>query len=80
MDIHRYSELNQNFCKEYVKPTFSLGTIVPWWKELLLWFLPTHVAFDYGFDEGNVAVFYKHFRGVIYIVGHERLPKLDNIK
>lgn len=75
MAIQRKVKRNPYFDEKYIKQA-----IIPWWKEILLWFLPTYVAIDTGLDDENIAVFYKSFRGVVYIVGQEKLPKLQNIK
>lgn len=63
---------NPYYDEKYIKQA-----IVPWYKRILLWFLPTYVVIDSGLDEKGYAVFYKSFRGVVYIVGEERLPPVE---
>ena len=51
--------------------TLPKTCIIPWWKRLLLKVLPTYVATDYP-----TAIFYKVWRGTVYIVGEEQMPPL----
>jgi hypothetical protein len=43
-------------------------TKLPLWKRFFLWFMPTYAAVDSPY-----VTFYKVFRGVVYIVGEEKL-------
>lgn len=52
----------------YYDPAFRVRHTFGFWKRIILFFLPTYTAVDSPF-----ATHYKVWRGVVYIVGQERL-------
>lgn len=63
-----YPNLNRAFQKFKLRP-------IPWYVKIALWFKPTYVAFDWeSNDSYGTVLFYKYFRGRIYVVGEDMRP------
>jgi len=52
----------------YDPDVFKKSGPINWWKKIVLLFLPTYAAVD-----SPVVIYFKVWRGVVYIVGQEEL-------
>lgn len=57
------------YAQASVFDNMSKGYVLPWWKKIIFWFLPTIISSDMGYEKDkSVTLYFKKWRGVLYLI------------